>query len=144
MSVTQTEEKRGRGRPKKETAGPVKKIKLKHSPKTAYEDYYKKYGYLGFVAIYGIDKFTEELIRYCWKHPDMTIIATDPIPEKLRAINQEIGNLPWSLHRWEVVTSNGFLEAGYYPVVVTTKEYYEMVSKLDNPENVEVVLLEEV
>ena len=43
MSVTQTEEKRGRGRPKKETAGPVKKIKLKHSPKTAYEDYYKKY-----------------------------------------------------------------------------------------------------
>ena len=74
----------------------------------------------------------------------MTIIATDPIPEKLRAINQEIGNLPWSLHRWEVVTSNGFLEAGYYPVVVTTKEYYEMVSKLDNPENVEIVLLEEI
>ena len=131
---------RGRGRPKGSKDAP-KKIKLKPSPKTAKEDYKKKYGEAGFTAIYGFDNFTEELVRYLWNDPNHEFIATDPNDGKLGNFNRVIGSLPWSAYRWDIVSHVGFIEEGQFPVVVVAEEYWEAVNKLPNPEGVELLCL---
>lgn len=131
---------RGRGRPAGSKDKP-KKIKLKPSPKTAKEDYKKKYGEFEFTAIYGFDEFTEELVKYLWTDPNHEFIATDPNETKLSNFNRKIGALPWSMYRWDVAHANGFIECGYYPVVVVAEEYWERVQKLSNPHNVELICL---
>jgi hypothetical protein len=131
---------RGRGRPKGSKDAP-KKIKLKPSPKTAKEDYKKKYGELEFTAIYGFDEFTEELVRYLWSDPNHEFIATDPVEQKLANFNRSIGNLPYSMYRWDVVHHVGFIEEGMFPVVVVAEEYWEQVNKLPNPHEVELICL---
>ena len=152
-----TESKRGPGRPKKVVEETPKgrgrpkgtkdsrKVKLKASPTTAKEDYYKKYGELGTVAIYGADDFTEALVDYLWTKPDITsFVMTDPIESKLTRVNRNIGNRAYSMYRWEIVHHQGFIEDGYFPVVVVAKEYYDTVKKLPNPYNVKLVVLEEL
>jgi hypothetical protein len=145
MSQTKNdgEPKRGRGRPAGSTDAPkrVKKIKLKPRPETAKQDYKKKYGDLGFTAIYGFDNFTEELVKYLWKNPTHEFIATDPIEQKLSNFNRSIGSLPWSIYRWEVVHHVGFIEEGQFPVVVVAEDYWDSVSKLPNPHGVKLICL---
>ena len=144
MSQTKNEEpKRGRGRPKGSTDEPkkVKKIKLKPRPETAKEDFKKKYRDLSLIAIYGVDNFTEELIRYLWKDMTKEFVVTDPIEQKSANMTRAIGALPYSMHRYEQVHHVGFIEKGFFPVVVVAEEYWDVVSKLPNPEHVELVCL---
>jgi len=144
MSETKTEEpKRGRGRPKGSTDAPkrVKKIKLKPRPETAKEDFKKKYKDLDTIAIYGVDAFTEELIKYLWKDMTKDFVVTDPVEQKSANLTRNIGNLPYSIHRYEQVHHVGFIEEGYYPIVVVAEEYWDTVVKLPNPEQVKLVCL---
>jgi len=136
------EVKRKAGRPKGSTDAPkVKKIKLKPRPDTAKEYFKKDYKDLSTVAIYGVDDFTEELIKYLWKDMTKDFVITDPIEQKAANLTRVIGNLPYSMYRYEQVNHVGFVEEGYFPVVVVAEEYWEEVSKLPNPEEVELVCL---
>jgi hypothetical protein len=45
------------------------------------------------------------------------------------------------MYRYEQINHVGFIEEGLYPVVVVAEEYWETVSKLPNPEEVELVCL---
>lgn len=135
-----SEEQKGRGRPKG-SKDKVKKIKLKPSPKTAYEDYKKKYGDNHFTAIYGFDDFTETLVRYLWSDPNQEFIATDPVEQKLANFNRSIGSLSYSIYRWDIRSPIGFIEEGMFPIVVVAEEYWDTVKKLPNPHNVKLVCL---
>ena len=136
------EPKKKAGRPKGSTDTPkVKKIKLKPRPDTAKEYFKKDYKDLGTIAIYGVDNFTEELIKYLWKDMTKDFVVTDPIDQKVANLTKTIGNLPYSMYRYDQMGHVGFIEEGFFPVVVVAEEYWESVSKLPNPENVELVCL---
>jgi hypothetical protein len=131
-----------RGRPRGSTNPP--KLKLKLAPKDAKLAYYKRYGSLGLAAVYGVDKYTIELIDYLWKKPGVSIVATDPTPQVLANLNRKMSGLSMSMYRWEAVSHVGFVECGFYPVIVTTKEHYEDLMSKPNPHNVEIVKLEDL
>jgi hypothetical protein len=139
MTEAKEEVKRGRGRPK--GSSDKRKIKLKPNPKSAKEDFAKKYEGLDLVAVYGYDEFTFELITHLWKNPSIEFVFTDPIPSRGAHMTRHIGNLSWSIHRYEVMTHVGFIEEGYFPVVVVSDDCWEEVSKLPNPHEVELVSL---
>jgi len=134
-------EKKKAGRPKGSTDKKVQKIKLKPRPDTAKEYFKKDYRDLDLIAVYGVDAFTEELIKYLWKDMTKEFVVTDPVEQRAGTLTRTIGNLPYSLYRYEQVHHVGFIEEGYYPVVVVAEEYWEEVSKLPNPEGVELVCL---
>lgn len=136
------QEKAPRGRPV--GSRDTKKIKLKIAPEDAKKQYHRLYGEFGLVAIYGVDKFTEELIRYLWKDPNQDFVVTDPIEQKSANLTRQIGSLPYSAFRYDQVNHVGFIESGRFPVVVVAKEYKEKVLKLPNPYNVEIVCLEDL
>lgn len=134
-------EKKKAGRPKGSTDNKNKKIKLKPRPDTAKEYFKKDYKDLGLVAIYGVDDFTKELIEYLWKDMTKEFVVTDPVEQQCATLTRAIGNLPYSLYRYEQVNHVGFIESGLYPVVVVAEKYWEKVVKLPNPEKVELVCL---
>jgi hypothetical protein len=134
-------EKKKPGRPKGSTDKKVQKIKLKPRPDSAKEYFKKEYRDLSLIAIYGVDDFTEELIKYLWKDMTKDFVVTDPVEQRVGNLTRAIGNLPYSLYRYEQVNHVGFIEEGYHPVVVVAAEYWEEVSKLPNPEEVELVCL---
>ena len=130
------------GRPRGSTDTPkIKKIKLKPRPDTAKEYFKKDYKDLGTIAIYGVDDFTEELIKYLWKDMTKDFVVTDPIEQKVANLTKTIGNLSYSMYRYDQTSHIGFIEEGFFPVVVVAEEYWEKVSKLPNPENVKLVCL---
>ena len=130
-------EKRGPGRPST-------KIRLKADPKVSKEKYYKRYGELGVCCVYGVDTFTEELIDYLWKKPDISFVVTDPIEATLSNATRKYGARSFSLYRWEAVHHQGFIEQAKGKVVVVAKAYHEAVKKLPNPNKVEIVMLEDL
>ena len=139
-----TEEKktnRGRGRPK--GSKDTRKIKLKPSPKDAKQDYAKMYGDIGLVAIYGVDDYTKELLKYMWNDPTQEFVVCDPVEQYAANLTREIGALPYSMYRYDAVHHNGFIEEGLYPVVVVAKRYADDVRKLPNPHDVQIICLEE-
>lgn len=133
--------KKKAGRPVGSKDKPKGKVKLKPNPITAKHDYKKKYGDMGFTAIYGFDSFTEELVRFLWSDPQHEFTATDPNEAKLANFTRNIGSLPWSMYRWGQVSHVGFIEEGLFPVVVVAAEYWEEVSKLPNPHKVKLICL---
>jgi len=116
----------------------------KLTPVGAKEKYYEMYGEIAECAIYGCDDYTEELIEYLWTKPEMHITLTDPAQYKLDYYNKLIGDRSFSMHRWEAVNHVGFIESGYWPVIVVAKHYLEQVKGLPNPYNVKLVVLEEI
>ena len=134
-------EKKKAGRPKGSTDKKPTKIKLKPRPDTAKEYFKKEYRDLDLIAVYGVDNFTEELIKYLWKDMTKEFVVTDPVEQKLANLTRNIGNLPYSMYRYDPVHHVGFIEEGYYPVVVVAEEYWEEASELPNPEGVELVCL---
>jgi hypothetical protein len=134
-------EKKKPGRPKGSSDKKPQKIKLKPRPETAKEQFKKDYRDLDLIAIYGVDDFTEELIKYLWKDMTKEFVITDPVEQRAGTLTRVIGSLPYSMYRYEQINHVGFIEEGLYPVVVVAEEYWETVSKLPNPEEVELVCL---
>ena len=134
-------EKKKPGRPKGSSDKKPQKIKLKPRPDTAKEYFKKEYRDLDLIAIYGVDDFTEELIKYLWKDMTKEFVITDPVEQRAGTLTRVIGSLPYSMYRYEQINHVGFIEEGLYPVVVVAEEYWETVSKLPNPEKVELVCL---
>ena len=140
MTEETQEKPRGRGRPKGSKDAP-KKLKLKPSPKTAKEDFKKKYSSVGLVAIFGIDEFTKELVYYMWDDPTQEFVVTSPIEQETANFTREIGSRPYSMYRYDQVSPLGFIEEGHFPVVVVAEEYWDKVSKLPNPHDVKLICL---
>lgn len=137
------EPKRGRGRPKgsKDNKTTIKKIRLKPTPKTAKEIFKKEYRDLELIAVYGVDEFTEELIRYLWTDMSKTFFVTDPVEQRAANLTRSIGSLPYSLHRYKALPPQGWIEEGIFPVIIVAERCWEAVNKLPNPEKVELVCL---
>ena len=129
------------GRPKGSSDKKPQKIKLKPRPDSAKDQFKKDYKDLTLVAIYGVDDFTEELITHLWKDMTKEFVVTDPVEQYCANLTRTIGSLPYSMYRYEQVNHVGFIEEGYYPVVVVAEKYWEDVSQLPNPEEVELVCL---
>ena len=140
MNEEETVKKRP-GRPKGSSDKKPQKIKLKPRPDSAKDQFKKDYKDLTLVAIYGVDDFTEELIKHLWKDMTKEFVVTDPVEQYCANLTRTIGGLPYSMYRYEQVNHVGFIEEGYYPVVVVAEKYWEEVSKLPNPEEVELVCL---
>lgn len=140
LTVEQPKRKRGRPPGSKDST----KIKLKPSVKDARKVYAKRYSELGLVAIYGVDKFTKELVYHMWNDPNQEFVVCDPIEQHVANLTRDIGSRPYSLHRYEAVHPVNFIESGLYPVVVVAAAYKEQVSKLPNPHNVEIICLEDL
>jgi hypothetical protein len=139
--MPEEEVKKKPGRPKGSTDKKVQKIKLKPRPDSAKEYFKKEYRDLDLIAIYGVDDFTEELIKFLWKDMTKEFVVTDPVEQLSANLTRTIGGLPYSMYRYQQVHHVGFIEEGFYPVVVVAEKYWEEVSKLPNPEKVELVCL---
>jgi len=124
-----------RGRPKG-SSDKVNKIRLKPTPKSAKEAFKRDFKDLDLIAIYGVDDFTEELIRYLWTDMNKNFVVTDPIEQRVANLTRSIGNLPYSMYRYDQVRHTGFVEEGMFPVVIVAEEHWEEVSKLPNPNKV--------
>jgi len=133
--------KQNRGRPKGSTDVKTTKIKLKPTPKNAKEDFKKKYPNLDTIAIYGVDEFSEELIRYFWSDMTKNFVLADPVEQRAATMNRKIGGLPYSLYRFEIINHINWVEGGMFEVIVVAEQYWEELSKLPNPYNTELVCL---
>ncbi|MDB9857755.1 hypothetical protein OAC63_05140, partial [Amylibacter sp.] len=120
------------------------KIKLKHSPKTAREDFLKAYKGVTYFGVYGIDKFTKEIINYLWKNPEISFLVTDPNQSVLDNVNKEFGQRSFSMYRWEAVKTSNFIETPQVDVIIVSSRYIDEVRKRPNPENVQLVVLEDI
>ena len=137
---TQTPKKRGRKPGTKMTP----KVRLKHNPKTAREDFLKKYKDVTSFGIYGIDKYTEEIIEHLWTNPEVSFLVTDPNQSVLANTNRKFGQRSFSMYRWEVVKTSGFIEQPKVEVIIVSSKYYDELKKRPNPYNVELIVLEEI
>jgi len=131
-----TNKKESRGRPKGSSDNKPTKIKLKPTPKSAVQAFKEEFKGLDMVAIYGVDEFTEKLIRELWTDPNKEFIVTDPIEQRAGTLTRSIGALPHSLHRYDQTRHVGFIESGMFPVIIVASEYWDMVMKLPNPNKV--------
>ena len=120
------------------------KKKLKPTPKIQNDRYWKMFGDIGCVAIYGIDEFTESLIDYAWKHPEVYIIASDPNEDRLARINARMSGLSMSMYRWGTISTSEFFEYPQAPLIVVAKEYYEEALARPNPFETTYVTLEDL
>jgi len=122
----------------------VKKVKLKHNPQTAAQDFQKKYPNIEVCAIYGIDEFTEYLIHHLWEQPDIVFACTDINPNRLSYINRKIGQRSFSMYRWHIYSHQGFIEEPHSEVIVVAKDLILDVKNLPNPYDAELVVLEDL
>jgi len=120
------------------------KIKLNHTPKSAKEDVMKKYRNVTEWGVYGCDKFTIGFINLLWKNPEITFHVTDSNPSRLDNVNRDFSQRSFSMYRWEVYPTSGFIEEPVVEVILCSKDVYEEVLKRPNPHGVHLVLLEEV
>src|SRR6056300_616272 len=140
-----SEEPKPRGRkPGSKNKTTQAKIKLKHNPKTAREDFLTKYKHVTEFGIYGIDDFTKEIINHLWQNPEIKFLVTDPNESVLSNANREFGQRSFSMYRWEVVKTSGFIEMPQVDVIIVATKYKEEVMKRPNPYNVKFVFLEEI
>lgn len=131
------------GRPKKDPNAPPK-LKLKPAIKDANKTYYKKYGYQGVAAIYGIDKYTESLINYLWEIPDFDIVCTDPREEVLSAINRDISSRSFSMYRWMMVNWQEFIANPPATIIVIAAQFEKDAMKIKNVNNTKYVIMDKL
>ena len=125
-----------RGRPKGSSDNKPTKIKLKPTPKSAVDAFKQDFKGLTMIAIYGVDEFTENLIKSLWTDPNINFAVTDPIPQISANLTRSIGSLPYSIYRYSQYHHNGFIEQGKYPVVIVADKYWDTVTSLPNPNKV--------
>jgi len=125
-----------RGRPRGSSDNKPVKIKLKPSPKSAIDSFKQEFKGLGLIAVYGVDEFTDKLVRSLWSDPQINFIVTDPVDQRSANLTRSIGSLPFSIYRYAQKHPNGFIESGQYPVIIVAEEYWERVNKLPNPNRV--------
>jgi len=138
--VKETPKKRGRKPGSKMTS----KVRLKHNPKTAKEDLFKKYKDVQDWGIYGIDDFTLEIVNSLWTNPEITFHATDTNQDRLSYANRMFGSRSFSMYRWNIYSHQGFIEHPVVDIIVCSKELYPVAKSLPNPYNVNLILLEEI
>jgi len=133
--TTETKKKRGR---------PPSKVKLKHNPKTAKEDFFKIYKDVTDFGIYGVDDFTKEIIEHLWNNPEITFYVTDENNSRFANMNRYFGQRSFSMYRWNVFPPSGFIEEPPVDIILVAKDNYESVLKRPNPYGVKLLLLEEI
>ena len=149
--MTENTEKPKRGRPKKKPdivntppVAPRIKMKLKADPTDAKKRYVRMFKNERVAAIFGVDQFTEELIEFLWKDPNIECIyCTDTNQDRLAKINKKISQRSFSMYRWEACAVSDFMEYPAYSVVVVSKEHFEE-AKRRNKHSLQLVVLEEL
>ena len=131
-----TKKKELRGRPKGSSDNKPTKIKLKPTPKSAVQAFKEDFKGLDIVAVYGVDEFTDKLIRELWSDPNKEFVITDPVDQRAGTLTRSIGSLPYSMYRYNQIRPQGFIEEGLFPVIIVAEEYWDMVMKLPNPNKV--------
>ena len=116
------------------------------SPKMTSEKYFHLFlkEQPDIVAIYGLDKHTENLIETAWKNPEINIVCCHPVEQILANINRKMGQLSFSMYRWEVRNPSMFFEHPVAKIVVVAKDYYDEAKKRGNPFNTTYVILEDL
>lgn len=142
MTEEVEEKPKKRGRPKGTKVTP--KIKLKHNPKTALEDYVKLYKDNPVCVVYGLDEYTTLLIDKLWNNPEIIFHVTDPNEDVLANTNRKFAQRSMSMYRWNVHTIRGFIELPVDLMMVVSSKYIEEVRKVDNPENVTFIVMEDL
>jgi hypothetical protein len=135
MSETKVKKKRGR---------PSTKVKLKHNPATAKSDFLKQYKDVTDIGIYGVDDFTKEIIEHLWLNPEITFYVTDENSSRLTNMNRHFGQRSFSMYRFNVMNTSGFIEHPPVEVILVSKDMYEAVKKRPNPYHVKLILLEDI
>ena len=130
-----------RGRPKGSSDNKPTKIKLKPTPKSAVQAFKEDFKGLDIIAVYGVDEFTDKLIRELWSDPNKEFVVTDPVDQRSATLTRSIGSLPYSMYRYNQLRPQGFIEGGMFPVIIVAEEYWDMVMKLPNPNKVIFVCL---
>ena len=133
---TKAPKKELRGRPKGSSDNKPTKIKLKPTPKSAVQAFKEDFKGLDIIAVYGVDEFTDKLIRELWSDPNKEFVITDPVDQRSATLTRSIGSLPYSMYRYNQMRPQGFIEGGMFPVIIVAEEYWDMVMKLPNPNKV--------
>ena len=123
---------------------PSTKVKLKHNPKSARQDFLKKFKDLDSIGVYGVDKFTTEIINYLWENPEISFHVTDSNRSRLDNSNRAFGQRSFSMYRWNVYPESGFIEQPLVEAIIVSKDCWEEVNKRPNPYDVKLLLLEEI
>jgi hypothetical protein len=123
---------------------PSNKIKLKHNPKSSRQDFLKKFKDIDSIGIYGVDKFTTEIINHLWENPEISFHVTDSNRSRLDNSNKLFGQRSFSMYRWNVYPESGFIEQPVVDIILVSKDCWEEVNKRPNPYGVELLLLEEI
>lgn len=138
--MSEIKNKKPRGRPKNTSS----KIKLKHNPTTAREDLFKKYKEVTEWGIYGLDDFTKEIIEHLWLNPEINFYVTDENNSRLTNMNRHFGQRSFSMYRFNVMATSGFIEHPPVEIILVSKDMYEAVKKRPNPYHVKLILLENI
>jgi hypothetical protein len=135
MTTKNTNKKRGRPRKRPPIENPVEEASSVFS---------KAFSEIRVFSVYGLDEYTEYLIKTMYKDPQIvTIYATDPDESKLANFNRYMSGLKFSLYRWGALSHKGFVEEPPTSVMVVSKEHFENVmSRLKY--DIEIVVLEEL
>jgi len=121
---------------------PPTKIKLKHNPKSARQDFLKKFKDIDSIGIYGLDNFTIEIINHLWENPEISFHVTDSNRSRLDNSNRLFGQRSFSMYRWNVYPESGFIEQPIVDVILVAKDCWEKVSERPNPYSVNLLMLE--
>jgi hypothetical protein len=120
------------------------KIKLKHNPKTAREDFLKKYKDEIDIGFYGMDEYAYEIINHLWENPEKCFYATDSNKSRLDNANRYYGQRSFSMYRWNICSESGFIETPQVDVILVSKDCLDNVKDRPNPYNVKLIVLEEI
>lgn len=142
MSETTKEAPKKRGR--KPGTKMTPKIRLKHSPKTAREDFLKKFKELSDIGFYGMDDFAKEIVNYLWSNPEITFHVTDFNESRLDNANREYAQRSFSMYRWHTYSESDFIEYPCVDTIIVSKDAKEMVMKRPNPYKINLIVLEEM
>jgi len=140
--MTEEVVKRKRGR--KPGVKMTPKIKLKHNPKTAREDFLKRYKDTTDIGFYGMDKYAYEIINHLWENPEKCFFVTDSNRSRLDNANRYYGQRSFSMYRWNLCSEPGFIEEPFVDVILVSKDCFNNVKNRPNPYNVEIIVLEEI
>jgi len=120
------------------------KVKLKHSPKTAREDFLRKYKDTVDIGIYGMNEYAYEIINHLWENPEKCFFVTDSNRSRLDNANRYYGQRSFSMYRWNLCSEPGFIEEPFVDVILVSKDCFNNVKNRPNPYNVEIIVLEEI
>ena len=100
---------------------------------------------LTYVAVYGCDEWTQQLVRGVWENTSINrVIMCDPIPEHLSAFSREMSGKRFSMHRWIPTSSKGFLSDLRWPTIIVAEEFYRDLRFSKKAKGIKLMTIEQL